>query len=170
MEKNLEALRNRMLMSLKSAAGTNFGVSFLFPVLKNVITVDAAFLYTVGTNSARRTRPFAMIVIDPQTGSLLKYQNAYFEDFMNPEEYPMNLQVDYSVPSAQTAKEQGALIKKVNELYEGVRGIAWKDAYTKEEEKLFAEYKESFYKAVPVGLLPFYEALSPEFFAKLKER
>lgn len=167
MEMNKTDLRNRMLAALKTATGANFAMSFAMPVCRNGMVLDAAFLYATGVPSNMRTRPFAMIVYDPASGTLLKYQNAYLDDFMG-EGRSMAEKVDYSVPGAVSAREQGELVRKVNALYEEVRGFALKETLSAEETEKLGAYKESFFKAVPAGLLPYYEALSPDFYAKLK--
>lgn len=160
-------MEKNMIEFLQKAIGSKFAVSFFLPMEKKGHILDSAFLYSSATNNTKRTRPFAMIIVDPKSGSLLEYKNSYIDDYMDGEKYPMNMQIDYSVPCAKTAKEQIAYMKKVNELYGIVRELFFKKELTEEERVKFAEYKENFIKAVPTALLPFYEGLTPAF-RKLK--
>ncbi len=157
-----------MMTFLQNVIGTKCSVSFFLPVKKNGHILDTAFLYSSNTAFVKRTRPFAMIIVEPKTGNLLVYKNAYIDDYMDAEKYPMDMQVDYSVPCARTVKEQAGYLNKVNELYGSVRELMFKEELTAEETAVFAEYKENFHKAVSAELLPFYEGLSPEAFSKLK--
>lgn len=156
-----------VLTAVKMATRDNFSMSFPAPVKKGGYILDAAFLYGMGISTVR-TRPFASVVLEPKSGTLLEYRSAYLEDFADADKYPMSLKIDYSVPSAQSAKEQGELMEKVNMLYGSIRELAWKDKLTGEDERAAAEYYDCFRRAVPKDLIPFYEALSPEFFGWLQ--
>ncbi|MCH5264951.1 MAG: hypothetical protein J1F02_03555 [Lachnospiraceae bacterium] len=157
------------IAAIKVATGTNFSKSFYIPVKKGDHILDAAFLYSAGSLSQTRLRPNASIIIEPGSGSILEYRNSYINDFMDSAKYPMTLELDYSVPSAKSAKEQGELVKTVNELYGDIRKMAFKETLSDAQKKTLAKYNSCFYKAVPDSLVPFYEALSPEFFQWMKE-
>lgn len=153
--------------AIKTAVRFNFSMSFFVPVRKNGYIFDTAFLYDMGDFSKVRLRPFASVILEPESEVLLEYRNAYLDDFMDADKYPMSLKIDYSVPSAKSAKEQGELVGKVNELYTAIRELAWKEGLEEHEKKVVREYYSCFCRAVPNALLPFYEALSPEFFVWL---
>lgn len=156
--------RDAIIMAIKTATRSNFELSFWVPVKKAGHILDAAFLYDMGNFTTVRTRPYASVLIEPATGTLLEYHNAYIHDFADFDKYPMSMKIDYSVPFAKTAAEQGALVAKIDELYESVRELAWKENLTKEDKEAAREYYDCFEKAVPKDLMVFYEALAPEFF------
>lgn len=155
-----------VLAAIKIATRTPFSISCLVPVREGEHILDTAFLYGVGI-SAVRTRPFASVTLDPKSQTLLAYRNTYLDDFADTDRYPMSLKIDYSVPYAKSAREQGELLERINVLYESVRELAWKDSLTQEDKKAAAEYCNCFDRAIPKALIPFYEALSPEFFGWL---
>lgn len=157
-----------VIMAIQSAANVNCAMSFPVPVKKGVHILDAAFLYPAGLFSPLRPRPFAAVLLEPNSGAMLEYRNAYIHDFADSALYPMGIKLDYSVPFAKTAAEQGKLTETVNELYAAVRELAWKDALTDAERNTAAEYRACFAQAVPKALLPFYRALSPDFFKWLE--
>lgn len=170
-EQKIGQLRKKeILQAVKTAAGTNCALSFPVPVRKAGHIPDAVFLYDMGTFSAVRARPFASALLEHGSGILLEYRNAYLDDFMDTKEYPLAQKIDYSVPFAKTAAEQGKLLERIDELYESIRELAWKNESEESEKRAAKEYGVCFYRAVPRDLLPFYEALSPEFFAWLQRR
>jgi len=148
-------------------------MSLPVPVKRGEHILDAAFLYAAGTFSPLRPRPFASILLEPKSRAMLEYRNSYISDFADALRCPMDRKLDYSVPFAKTAKEQGELVEAINGLYKTVRELPWKAGQTDEEQKIAAEYRSYFFKAAAKDLLPFYEALSPEFFkwlGKIAER
>ena len=149
--------------AIKTAIRSNFAMSFYVPVRKAGHILDAAFLYDMGNYTTVRTRPFASVLIEPASGTLLEYRNAYINDFADAQNYPMSLKIDYSVPYAKTAAEQGALVARVEELYETVRELAWKEELMEDEKKVVSEYWDCFQKAVPKDLMAFYKELAPAF-------
>lgn len=168
MNTNKPSRERDVIAAIQTAAGMNFAMSFLVPVKKGEMILNAAFLYPTGSFSPTRTRPFASILLEPQSGAMLEYRSAYISDFADSERCPMTMKLDYSVP-ARTAAEQRALLEKLDGLYPSVRKLPWKDGWTDGEKTAAAEYRQTFFKAVPETLLPFYEALSPEFYVWLRE-
>lgn len=149
--------------AIKTATRSNFAMSFYMPVIKAGHRLDAAFLYEMGDFTTMRTRPYASVLIEPETGTLLEYRNAYISDFVGTQNCPMSQKIDYSVPYAKTATEQGALVARVEELYKIVRELAWKEELTEYEKKTVREYWDCFQKAVPKDLVVFYKALAAAF-------
>lgn len=158
-----------IIAAIKTATRSNFSLSFRVPVRKAGHVLDAAFLYDMGSFDTVRTRPFASVLIEPATGTLLEYCNAYIRDFADSGKYPMTLKIDYSVPFAKTAAQQGALVAKIDELYGSIRELAWKEELTEEGKRAVREYRDCFEKAVPKDLVVFYEALAPEFMGWMKQ-
>ena len=168
-EQRIGQLRKReILQAVKTAAGTNCALSFPVPVRRAGHILDAVFLYDMGTFLAVRARPFASALLEHGSGILLEYRNAYLGDFMDTQKYPLTQKIDYSVPYAKTAAEQGKLLERIDGLYESIRELAWKNEPDEGEKRAAEEYGTCFFRAVPGDLLPFYEALSPEFFAWLR--
>lgn len=149
--------------AIKTATRSNFAMSFYVPVKKAGHCLDAAFLYEMGNFTTMRARPYASVLVEPETGMLLEYCNAYISDFADSLNCSMSQKIDYSVPYAKTAAEQGALVARVEELYETVRKLAWKEELTENEKNAVREYWDCFQKAVPKDLLVFYKALAAEF-------
>lgn len=165
-------IRNDVIYDLQRVVKANFCTSFYVPIREGITVLDTAFLYRAAPSSdvTLRPRPFAKVVIEPEKQLLVAYQDARIYDFMDTEAYPMSEKIDYSVP-ARTAAEQFKLIKNVNELYKKIRLFPWKDSELSEDEAhIVSEYAACFYQTIPKSLLPFYEALSPEFFAWLSEK
>lgn len=158
------------MQAIQMAAKSNFAASFFVPVRKAGHILDAAFLYPTGGFNPMRTRPLASLLVEPKSGAMLEYRSARVSDFMDPEQYPMTMKLDYSVPTAKTAQEQGALVDELNKLYPAIRELPWKDSLNEAEQAQAAAYRTCFFQAVPPGLLPFYEALSPEFYVWLSVR
>lgn len=153
-----------VIAAIKTAAGSDFSMSFFVPAKKGGYILDAAFLYGMGDFSPVRTRPFASVLIEPDTGTMVEYCNACIRDFVDSGQYPMWKKIDYTVPYAKSAREQGGLVNEVNELYKSIREFPWKDNLNEDEKTKADRYRSCFYKAVPKALLPFYQGLSPEFF------
>lgn len=155
--------KDDIFAAIKTATRSNFAMSFYMPVIKAGHRLDAAFLYEMGDFATMRTRPYASVLIESETGTLLEYRNAYISDFADSQNCPMSMKIDFSVPYAKTAAEQGALVARVEELYETVRELAWKEELTEDEIKAVREYWDCFQKAVPKDLLVFYKALAADF-------
>lgn len=153
----------RMLQNLFQAVGNNFVVSFLVPVKMRDVVVDSIFLYGVHTSPVK-SRPLARVLFDAERGRLIDYMNARITDFADTEKYPFEEKIDYSLPSARAVKEQADLIRKVDAMYPAVRKLAYRMDLTEDEKNTLAEYYDAFVQVSPAGLIPFYHALSPEFF------
>lgn len=157
----------KMWEQLKAVICADCVHSLFVPVQKNGQVLDAAFLYSMGKPGVEWTRPFASVLLDSASGTLLEYRNAYISDFIESEEYPMTRKLDYSLPEGRSAKEQGALIHGLQEDYPQLKAAVFKASWSDSERALLASYKERFYQAVPGALVPFYTALSYEFFQRL---
>ena len=164
MDRKKKVRREAIITALKTASGADFTMSFFLTVKKGEHILDASFLYAAGNFNTVWTRPFASAVFEPETGAVLVYRNCYVDDFADSSSYPMTCRVDYAVPFAKTAEEQGELVKRIQELYFVIRLLPWKESLDEKEKRAAGMYRDSFFKAVPKGLLPFYQALSPEFY------
>lgn len=168
MEMSRLELRNEKIEQLKTIVNMNFAVSHFVPVAVRGNIVDVAFLYS-SSPIIERTRPFAKVVFDHNRGSLVEFRNAYFNDFMDSEEFPMTTKINYSLPSEISVAEIGMAIQIINSSYDEICELAFKDDVSEEGAEKIREYKEMFYKSTPEALLPYYEALSPEFFQWLNK-
>lgn len=167
MKKNCFDLRFEKIKVLKSLVNSEFTVSYFVPAVVDGNIVDLAFVYASLANVQEKTRPFAKVMFEHKTGCLLEYKNSYIDDYMDSNKHPMTTKIDYSLPKEISAVEQGMTVRKVNAYYDAICLLAYKtDVSDKEKEKI-REYKTLFYKSVPKALLPYYEALSPEFFSWL---
>ncbi len=157
-------LRYEKITELKKIVNVNFAVSYFIPVIINDNMVDTAFLYSSTATVKERTRPFAKVMFEHSSGNLLEYKNSYICDYMNSDKYPMTTKINYSLPSEISAIEYGEIVKKVNSYYDMICEFAYKAEVAEENKEKIREYKSLFYASVPEALLPYYEALSPEFF------
>lgn len=154
--------------ALEKLTGVKAAMSFFVPVMRNGHKCETAFLYGSETR-LEKNRPFAAVTVDYKTGALLEYRNAFISDFADTEKYPMDLLIDYSVPFDRTVSEHCEMVKKLEDLYAKVRAIAFNDVLSGEEKALTAGYYDTLVKMTPKALMPFYEALSPEFFQWLAD-
>lgn len=168
MNTNRASRERDVIAAIQTASGMNFAMSISVPVKKGKHILNAVFLYPTGSFSPVRTRPFASILLEPESGAMLEYRSSFISDFADRERFPMTTKLDYSV-SVGTAVEQRELLETLERLYPTVRELPWKDGRTVEEQESASQYRKCFFKAVPEALLPFYEALSPEFYAWLRE-
>ncbi len=163
MKKTNFELRSEKTAELRKVLNLNFAVSYFVPVVVNGNIVDAAFLYTSAAEK-EKTRPFGKVILDHKTGALLEYTNSYLNDFADSEKYPMTTKIDYSLPAEVTVADQAIAIKMINTYYDDICQVVFKDDISDEIKDKIRKYKELFYKSVPASLLPFYEALSCEYF------
>lgn len=162
-----DTIKTEKIEALKKAIGITGSISLYFPkkIADNVF--DRAFIYPSGVYSKTRTRPLGIITIYNKTGDILEYRNAYINDFVDTSKYPLDMKLDYSITDVRNVQEYDELYKKLMSMYNNIREIAFKDNITDDEKAQISEYGKYFFKIVPKDLLPFYEAISPEFYNML---
>ncbi len=166
MKKSCIELRKETLATLKDAVGINFAVSYFVPVVINKALADVAFLYPLAATT-EKTRPFAKVMFEHNTGNLIGYSNAFINDFMDSEKYPITTKINYALSSDISVVELNNLMKQVNSEYDEICRTVFKKDISEEEKEKIRGYKAAFYASVPEALMPYYEALSPEFFNRL---
>lgn len=157
-------MRNDKIAHLRKVINVKFAVSYFVPVIIKDVLVDVAFIYSAITGSKARTRPFAKVMFEHNGSGLIEYKNSFIDDFMDSEKYPITTEVDYSFPADVSVRELGENMKKVNSCYDEICELAYKTELSDEEKAKVCEYKDLFIKSTPEALMPYYEALSPEFF------
>ncbi|MCC8098213.1 MAG: hypothetical protein LIO44_06655 [Eubacterium sp.] len=154
---------------LKKVVSSNSSASFLVPYRLDNYILDAAFLYP-NYPSPEKTRPTYFILCDIKRKALVELRNAYINDFIDSEKYPMDTKISYRVPFAKTVAEQAKLVNNIKAAYPFIRNIAFKTDVSEEDKAKLREYANAFKKAVPEALLPFYKAASPEFYEWLEKQ
>ena len=152
--------------NLQAAAGYSpkvFSRSLLVPCRQDGRVSERLFLYPQGPGS-RRTRPVAWM--EWEGGVLRRFALCQDADFIS--DCPPDTQVDYSIQASGDARDQLNRIRRLEALYASLREIPWDRPMTPEEAGIVSEYRNLLDQAVPQGLRPYYEALSPAFFAWLQ--
>lgn len=126
--------------------------------------VDRFFLYSNQPNTSR-TRPYAWLEMDSETGKVLKYLSCEAEDFASELKVPLGTMMNYQIPQKMGVKELLANAKHLTELYEKVRLFAFSNCLNKEQIRLLTEYLMLQKRLVSSELLDYYHQLSPEFYS-----
>ena len=129
---------------------------------------EQIFLYSA--TGKKRTRPYLRVLINSQTGAVLEFRNAYVEDFADGSKYPLGGTMDYSVPTAKSATEQGELLKKLDEVYAQVRTFAYAETLEEDQKTALKEYARCLERTVPAELLAFCKDAEPAFFCWLESK
>lgn len=111
------------------------------------------------------SRPYIRMVADYETGVILEYQNAHYQEFADSSKFPLEVGINPAVPAAKTAGEQWELVQRLRSLHETVREFAFEDRITDKERKLLEDYRECFHNTVPAGLMEFCMDTEREFFS-----
>lgn len=162
MMKNYETAARELREKLSVLTGGSYEMGPWLPCRVQEHLCEQIFLYS-GTGK-KRNRPYLSVLINSQTGAVLELRNAYVNDFVDGEKYPLGGVMDYSVPTARTAAEQGELLKKLNGLYGVVRTFAFADDPTQEQQEVLRDYAHCLEDAVPAALTDFCRDAQPEFF------
>ncbi len=164
MKENRFDLRLKRLAALERLVNSEIAISYFIPAVIDDKIVDVAFIYSSLATVQKKTRPFAKVMFEHKNGGLIEYKNSYIDDYMDSDKYPMTTKIDYSLPGEVSVAEQVEAMKKINAYYDEICELAYKTDISDESKEKIREYKTLFYKSVPEMLLPYYEALSPEFF------
>lgn len=143
--------------------GDHISLSYPIPDVINGIRVEKFFLYTVAAN-LQRTRPFGLLTVSAETGTMLSYQDCHLSDFMDTEQYPLEKKISYELPKKIGIKEFKLEQSLLEKMYEVVREIAFTDSFTQQQQQVLRKFWVVFEKAVPVALMPYYQAMGRNFF------
>ena len=148
-------------------AGNNYSFTPAIPAIIQGRKYEIYFAYRIGRDK-KILRPYLKVVADYITGNIVEYRNAAYSDFADSVKYPLEKIFDASVPLAETAHEQMALLKKLQMKYEKVREFAFKKDLLNEELDILACYVKALKETIPNGLLKFCVDTEPQFFEWLQ--
>ncbi len=165
--KSLQDIKSAVTKGVRALEGGGYSVSQPVPCMENGLRTERVFFYP-NTFNTKRVRPYAWASISSEHGRVFSFQYCAVRDFMDTKQYPLEQMVDYSVPSAKSAREQGELLKRMEEACEAVRAFAFAETLDEAQMKQLREFSLLMAQTVPAGLMPYYEALSPDFFRWMK--
>lgn len=142
-------------------------IGYIVPAIEGNRYVERAFLKS--SNPGVLSRPFAWVGFDMASGTLLYYKHCISEDFADSEKYPAGTKLKGEFPSPRTAKQQAEYEKQLWESYTAIREFVFKENLSDVQKALVDEYKKQWALTVMKDLIPYYEALSPEFFKWLNQ-
>lgn len=143
--------------------GDNISLSYPMPDIINGIRVEKFFLFPVSANP-RRSRPFGLLTVSAETGGVLTYQDCRLEDFVDSGQHPADEKISYALPKKIRVKEFKLEQSLLEKMYEMVRVIAFAESLTEQQQQVLHKYWVVFEKAVPVDLMPYYQAMGQKFF------
>ena len=156
------SIKKILRKKVSNATGASFVYSPMIPCLIDGHICERVFLYSAG--SGKRSRPYITALISSESGILLEYKNSYGSEFADAEKYPLDAEMDYSVPTAKTVEEQAELVNKLESYTEKIREIAFKDNLSSDERRTISEYSECLRKTMPNELLSFIMDIEKPFF------
>ena len=143
-------------------AGGNFSLTPAIVKTKHGRKVEVYFAYSI--SKKKILRPYLKLVTDFNSGIILEFKNAYYDDFADAKKYPLNAEFDAAVPVAHSAKEQMELLKNLQALYGRVREFAFEENLSAEENRTLNDYADCLAKTLPIDLLNFCKDSESEFF------
>ena len=164
--KELKEIMNHFIRNKKAAIINPAFEAVSNPVcgMTNNRQVDRFFLYSSQPNISR-TRPYAWIELDSETGKIMKYLSCEADDFAKALNIPYNTMINYQLPEKLSVKDLLTKTSHLQELYEAIRTFAFQSTLNVEEKKLLREYLEIQKILTPTELTDFYYQLSPEFYS-----
>lgn len=127
--------------------------------------VDCFLLYSASSDGRRYTAPVARIVIQPETGRLIRYKTV--------EEDPFAVRAGKGyfsddIPAASDADIRAAELE-YQDTYMKVRTIAFQNAVSADEKELLVRYLKALKKVERTALQPYLFELGEHFFQWVKE-
>ncbi len=165
--KSLQDIKALVAKGVHALVNGGYSVSQPVPCVENGCRTERVFFYP-NTLQTERVRPYAWASVSPEHGRVLSFQTCVIHDFMDTQKYPLDQLVDYSVPIAKTAKEQGELLKQYEAAYEEIRKFAFAEKLDEIQKNQLKIFWQLFSRTIPPGLIPYYESLSPDFFEWMK--
>jgi len=149
----------------KTAAlfGDQVSLSYPMPDTVNGIRVEKFFLYSASP-APQRPRPFGLLTVSMETGSVLAYEDCRLQDFMDTAAHPFDAPVSYALPRKLGVKEFKLQQGLINKLYEAVREMAFSQELTDSQQEILQRYWVMLEAAVPADLLPYYQTMGKNFF------
>ena len=152
----------------KFPAGESDNMSIVAPEYSEQLKrIKAKFAALVGGNFAFKKilRPYMRLITDFNSGLILEFKNACYDDFADSEKYPLGTEFDAAIPVSRTAVEQMERVKNLQLLYTKVRGFSFAENLSDAEKKTLSRYVACLSDTVPVDLLNFCKETEPKFFA-----
>lgn len=168
MLKPYDTVNKELREKLAMLTGGNYVFGPFIPCQIKGQPCERIFLYSGAGRS--KNRPYLSVLINSQNGAVLEFRNAYVGDFADGEKYPLGGAMDYSVPTAKTAVEQGELLKKLNGLYAEVREFAFTNELDERQGSVLREYADCLKNTVPASLLAFCRDAEPQFYDWLERQ
>lgn len=167
--KSLQDIKALLSKGVHALGNGGYSVSQPIPCMESGYRTERMFFYP-STSKAERVRPYAWVSVSSEHGRVLSFQYCAIRDFMDTQKFPLDQIVDYSVPSAKTAKEQGELLKQYDAAYEAVRTYAFTEKPDETQKSQLKDFQQLMNRTIPAGLIPYYESLSPDFFKWMKQQ
>lgn len=141
------------------------GVSLSYPLPDRIggIRVDCFFLYYSGLKPLR-TRPFGRLIVESESGRILRFEDCRVSDFVDTEAHPLKGTIDYSLPVQISVKDLMVHQSLMAKLYEVVRERAFAEELTEKEKEIFVKYAMLMEKLTPKDLVPYYLAIGKNFY------
>lgn len=119
-----DAAANKLRDVLNRIFGESWSLSCPVPGTVNGIAVDKHFLYPIATDSSQG-RPFALVVSDMNTGTILMMKHCAAEDFVDTNKHPFNEPISGELPGKMSAKEYKDGMCQLRKAYEALRQIVF---------------------------------------------
>lgn len=126
---------------------------------------DAMFLYKPELGPA--ARPTGWLLLDCLSGKLAVLADCGIMDFAEPDLLPP-VEASGAYLKDLGPKKQAQMRARINDCYDEMRGFAFSDTLTPQQDAIVKEYRELFLNLSEPLHYPFYYALSPGFFTWLR--
>lgn len=146
--------------------------AFSYPVPGRVgdSAVERFFLYP-NQPKTLKSRPYAWIVADAETGRVLFFGRCEYRDFAAELQMPMDQQVDYGAQVQCSYKDLRNMQRKFAEIYADIREFAFSTMLDNKQREILHQYMELQAQLIKPEVMQFYQMLSPEFYEWMeKER
>lgn len=149
------------------SADEGAALSAYVPEMINGKLYELAFVYSMapsGLGYLVTERPFAWLAVSSYSGDILFYNDCSYADFAK--DYPLNSRVSLSLKEKLSIDEFLKLDEEFVKVYEKIREFVFADAnkLSQQQKDVMSKYRELFDKVIAPDFVPYYKALSPEFF------
>lgn len=164
--KKLECIISELITENKIIAVHMETESLSYPVpvlLEERIFAERFFIFDNHSNY-EKTRPYAAVTIDSDTGKLVSYENCTVCDFAKEAKIPLGTVIDYSIPGKLSFKESLKKKKEFSEVYNKIREISFAENLDENQINMIKKYKELHREIINEQIYKFYYFLSPGFY------
>lgn len=153
--------------TVESRFGADVNCSFPALRMRDGILMDVMFLYSGQPDAQEGPRPSGWVALQSVTGKLLLAADCAVCDFADTAAYPLDSVVALTREPSLSQKEHTQSWARLYELYEQLRLFAFEPEPADWQHEIVDEYARLFLRLAYAGHLPYYRALSPEFFGWL---